>query len=210
METMSDPGQVYRVVSEAYKKNWDLVWLDQAPMNNSQALAVTQQVADQKNLRTISRMAEIAGELTLVAVPDFKERRDALPGLQEVYGSFAFEGIKYVEPANKYDTFLQEKADVVQAFGTDGQIGGFNLVLLQDDKGLWPPYHVAPVVRDKTLKDHPKITELLNGLSPLLTSEVMQGLNWKVDGPEKMQPADVARAFLAEQGLIKSEATSSR
>ena len=143
-------------------------------MNNSQALAVTQQLADAKNLRTISDLARMADQLTLVAVPDFQERRDALPGLLEIYGPFEFKSVKYVEPANKYQTFLDERADVVQAFGTDGQVGGFNLVVLDDDKGLWPPYHVAPVVREETLKAHPKIADLLNQLSPLLTSQVMR------------------------------------
>jgi osmoprotectant transport system substrate-binding protein len=203
MNTLSDPGEVYRVVADAYKDKWNLIWLDQAPMNNSQALAVSRQLADAKDLHTISHMTELAGQLTLVAVPDFQERRDALPGLKQIYGDFQFKDIQYVEPGNKYQVFLDRNADIVQAFGTDGQINGLNLVVLQDDKGLWPPYHVAPVVRNDTLKAQPKVTELLNGLSPLLTSDVMRNLNWQVDGPDHRQPADVARSFLQEHGLLK-------
>jgi glycine betaine/choline ABC-type transport system substrate-binding protein len=30
----------------------------------------------------------------------------------------------------------------------------------------------------------------------------MSALNWQVDGPEKMEPIDVARAFLEDQGLL--------
>ena len=30
----------------------------------------------------------------------------------------------------------------------------------------------------------------------------MSALNWQVDGPEKLEPTDVARAFLEEQGLL--------
>ena len=203
METMSDPDEVYRVVAQAYREKWNLIWLDQSPMNNAQALAVTRKFSDEHNLHTISQMVAMASQLTLVAVPDFRERSDALPGLQKVYGSFEFKDIKYVDPGLKYQVFRDEQADVVQAFGTDGQVGGFDLVVLDDDKGLWPPYHVAPVVRDDALKAHSKIKDLLNSLSPALTSEVMQGLNWKVDGPEKKEPADVARDFLQEQGLVK-------
>ena len=32
----------------------------------------------------------------------------------------------------------------------------------------------------------------------------MSALNWQVDGPEKLEPIDVARAFLEEQGLLGS------
>ena len=202
METMSDPDEVYRVVSQEYKDRWNLVWLDQSPMNNTQALAVKRQLSEEQNLTTISEMASMADQLVLAAVPDFEEREDGLVGLHRVYGDFTFKEIKVFEPGIKYQAFLDGEADVVLAFGTDGQIGGYDLVVLQDDKGLWPPYHVAPVVRQETLDAHPEIEGLLNDLSPLLTDEVMRDLNWQVDGPDSKEPADVARTFLEEHGLI--------
>ena len=45
--------------------------------------------------------------------------------------------------------------------------------------------------------------EALNKLAPLLTDEVMAGLNWQVDGPTKKEFAAVAKAFLQEKGLLK-------
>lgn len=202
METMSDPDEVYEVVSEAYAEQFDLVWLDQTPMNNSNALAVKRAFAEENNLTTISQLVAMASELKLAAVPDFPERPDGLIGLQEVYGDFEFEEIVILDPGLKYQALVNDETEVVLAFGTDGQIAGYDLVVLEDDKGLWPPYHVAPVIRQETLDAYPQIAGILNELAPLLTSEVMADLNWQVDGDEAMEPEDVAREFLVENGLL--------
>ena len=92
---------------------------------------------------------------------------------------------------------------MVVAFGTDGQINGLGLALLEDDKNYYPIYQIAPVIRQDTLAANPTIAETLNKLAPLLTNDIMSGLNWQVDGPEKKEIADVARAFLQQQGFIK-------
>jgi len=202
METMSDPDEVFDVVAEAYAEQFSLVWLDQTPMNNTQALAVKREFSEENDLTTISQMVEMAGELRLAAVPDFPERPDGLLGLQEVYGDFDFDEIIILDPGLKYQALLNDDAEVVVAFGTDGQIAGYDLVVLDDDQGLWPPYHVAPVIRQETLDAYPQIADLLNELAPLLTSEVMADLNWRVDGDDAMEPEDVAREFLTENGLL--------
>jgi osmoprotectant transport system substrate-binding protein len=202
METMSDPDEVYQVVKDAYAEQFNLVWLDQTPMNNTQALAVKRDFSEENNLTTISEMAAMASELKLAAVPDFPERPDGLVGLNEVYGDFEFEEIIILDPGLKYQALINDEAQVVVAFGTDGQIAGYDLVVLEDDKGLWPPYHVAPVIRQETLDAYPQIADILNELAPLLTSDVMADLNWKVDGDDAMEPEDVAHDFLVENGLL--------
>ncbi|CAN5791164.1 hypothetical protein BH20CHL1_BH20CHL1_05690 [soil metagenome] len=202
METMSDPDEVYRIVSEEYAEQFDLVWLEQAPMNNANALATSREFSEANNLTTISQMVEMAGEIRLAAVPDFEEREDGLAGLMQVYGDFELQEFLVFDPGIKYEAFLDGDVDVVQVFGTDGQIGGYDLVVLEDDQGLWPPYHVAPVVREDALDANPEIADILNEVQPLLTSEIMTDLNWMVEGPEGRDPADVARDFLIENGLI--------
>jgi osmoprotectant transport system substrate-binding protein len=202
METMTDADEVYETVKQAYQEQFNLVWLDQAPMNNSNALAVTREFSEEHDVTTISQLVEMADEVILAAVPDFPEREDGLVGLQRVYGPFEFQEIKILDPGLKYQAFLNGDANVVLAFGTDGQVAGYDLVILEDDKGLWPPYHVAPVVRQETLDMYPQIADELNALSELLTSDVMSDLNWRVDGPDAMEPEEVARDFLTENDLL--------
>jgi len=200
--TVSLDQQVYDTVSAEYLSQFQLVWLDQSSFNNTQALAMKRDEAEQRGIVTISDMVAQAGDLTLAAVPDFEQREDGLVGLTRVYGDFSFAEVQVFDPGIKYQSFLDGDAQVVLAFSTDGQIAGYDLVLLQDDLSLWPPYHVAPVIRQEVLDANPQIAELLNPLAQLLTNEVMAELNWLVDGPEKQEPADVARAYLQANGLL--------
>ncbi|MGH2615450.1 MAG: glycine betaine ABC transporter substrate-binding protein [Thermomicrobiales bacterium] len=193
--------EVYDIVSEEYQEQFDLVWLDQSAFNNTQALAVKRAFAEERGISTISELAEIAGELTIVAPSDFVERPDGAQGLQNVYG-LEFGDVLVVEPGIRYQALEEDQAQVVLAFGTDGQVAGLDLVLLEDDQNLWPPYHVAPVVRNETLTANPGIADALNPVAPLLTDEAMSALNWQVDGPDALEPAEVAQAFLEERGLL--------
>jgi osmoprotectant transport system substrate-binding protein len=200
-QAVSVDQRVYDIVSEEYLEQFDLVWLDESAFNNTQALAVKRAFAEERGIATISELAEIAGELTIVAPSDFVERPDGLQGLQDFY-DLEFGNVLSVAPGIRYQALDEDQAQVVLAFGTDGQVAGLDLVLLEDDKGLWPPYHVAPVVRNETLTANPGIADALNPVAPLLTDQVMSALNWQVDGPDKLEPIDVARAFLEEQGLL--------
>jgi osmoprotectant transport system substrate-binding protein len=195
--------QVYQIVADEYKNQFDLVWLDESAFNNTQALAVKRAFAEERGVSTISELASIAGDLTIVAPSDFVERPDGLQGLEDFYG-MNFGEVLSVAPGIRYQALEEDQAQVVLAFGTDGQVAGFDLVLLEDDKGLWPPYHVAPVVRNETLSTYAQIPDLLNPVAPLLTDEAMSALNWQVDGPDKLEPEEVARAFLEAQGLLGS------
>lgn len=201
LEPMSDSEAVYNAVKQGYEEQWDLVWLDPAPMNNTQAIAVTRATAEKYDMYTLSRMAEVAPQLVMAAVPEFTERPDGLLGLQEVYGGFRFRSVRLVDFGIKYRVLLQGQADVTVAFGTDGEIIGHDLVIMEDDKGLWPPYQVAPVVRAELLEQAPEVAAILNSLQPHLTDATMQRLNWEVDG-NKREYTRVAREFLRELGMI--------
>ncbi|MEL7598241.1 MAG: glycine betaine ABC transporter substrate-binding protein, partial [Clostridiaceae bacterium] len=74
--------------------------------------------------------------------------------------------------------------------------------VLEDDKHLWPPYHIVPVIRETVLKENSEIEQALNKVNALLTNEAMQELNWKVDG-DKKEYADVAKEFLINNKIIE-------
>jgi osmoprotectant transport system substrate-binding protein len=194
---------VYDRVKSEYEEQFGLTWLERSPANNTQALAVKREFSEENGITTISQLAEVAGDYVISAPADFPEREDGQLGLARVYGD-GFENIEVlpVAPGLKYQALLDDQAQVVLAFGTDGQISGYDLVLLEDDLGLWPPYNVAPVIHESVLEAYPEIEDLLNSVTSLLTDEALSGLNWRVDGDEKAEPADVAQAFLEENGLL--------
>jgi osmoprotectant transport system substrate-binding protein len=197
------PQAVYEYVRDQYQEQFDLVWLDRTPMSNSQALAVRREFAEEHGLSTISDLVALASEvdLTFSAPVDFEEREDGLLGLREVYGDFDA-SVNGVAPGIKYQALMDGDANVVLAFSTDAEIAFNDLVVLEDDQGLWPPYNVAPVVRQSALDGNPAIADLLNDLAPRITDEVMIELNGQVVGDEGMEPEIVAREFLIREGMI--------
>jgi osmoprotectant transport system substrate-binding protein len=194
---------VYQYVKDEYKKQFNLVWLDQTPMNDSQALAVTRKFSEENGVTTISQLVALASsvDITISAPSDFEERDDGLKGLKATYGDFKAT-VNGVAPGIKYQAFLDGDANVVLAFSTDAEIAINDLVVLEDDKGLWPPYHVAPVVRQEALDANADLAPALNALAPVLTTEKMTAMNARVVGDEKAEPATVAKDFLTEQKLI--------
>nr|MBP8001586.1 quaternary ammonium transporter [Chloroflexota bacterium] len=202
MDVMSDPAAVFEAVKEAYAEQFDLTWLDPAPMNNTQALAMTRGRAAELGITTFSDMVAHADELVLIGPPEFAEREDGIPGLKSVYGEFEFANFLTVDPGLRYQALLNGEADVVVAFGTDGELAAYDLVSLVDDKGLYPPYQIAPVIRQAVLDENPDVADVLNALASLLTDATMQRLNNEVSGNGR-EPADVAREFLVQEGLIE-------
>ncbi|MFQ4139311.1 glycine betaine ABC transporter substrate-binding protein [Nodosilinea sp. PGN35] len=197
----SDQQAVFDTVKQAYQEQFNLVWLDPSPMNNTQALAMTEERADALGIRTISDFAAQASNLTLIGPPEFEVREDGLPGLQAAYGNFSLREYKAVDAGLRYRGLVDGEADVAVAFGTDGEIDAFNLVVLEDDEALFPPYQIAPIVSQAALDANPAIAEALNQLSPLLNDGVMRQLNYEVSGNQR-EPADVAREFLVDAGLV--------
>jgi len=198
----SDPKTVYDTVAQQYKTQFNLVWLDPAPMNNTQALAIPRSLSEQSGIRTFSDLVAHAAELRMVGPAEFPEREDGLPGIKAKYGDFQLKAYLAVEKGLRYQALQNGDAEVIVAFGTDGEISAYDLVVLQDDKGLFPPYQIAPVLRQAILDANPEIRAVLNQLAPLLTDGTMQRLNFEVSG-NKREAADVAREFLQQQGLLK-------
>lgn len=201
---IADAQGIVDAIRKGYKEKFKLTWLDPAPFNNTQALAMTKGVAEKHGIKTYSDLAAKAGELRLGGPAEFAEREDGIKGLQKAYGGFQFKEFRQLGTGSlRYEALKNGQVDAVVAFGTDGQISGMGLVVVKDDKNFYPIYQVAPVVRDDLLAKNPKVAEILNKLAPLLTDEIMAGLNWQVDGPDKKEYAAVAKAFLQEKGLIK-------
>jgi osmoprotectant transport system substrate-binding protein len=198
--TMTDPKAVYDKVRAEYAAK-GLVVLNQAPMNNTYNMVVRPDTAAQYKLETVSDLARVAKELRLGAGPEFRDRADGLPGLKSVYG-IEFKEDLQMAIGLRYQALSNKQIDVVNGYATDGMISALKLKRLKDDKGLWPPYYVVPVVRKEVLDANPKIADVLNRVSALVDESAMAEMNYKVDG-EKMEPKDVAHAFLKAKGVVK-------
>ena len=128
-------------------------------------------------------------------------RPDGLPGLTAMYGTDFGKDIVTMDMGIVFQALKNNQAQVGMVFATDSRIKANNLTLLKDDKNFFPIYNAAPSVRTDILEAYPQIAEILNPISALLTDDVMISLNYKVD-IDGEEPADVAREWLSEQGLI--------
>ena len=199
-EPMTDPKAVYDKVKEAYAK-MGLVLLNQSNLNNGYSIVVRPETAQKYKLETLSDLAKVAKELKIGAGPEFRDRKDGLPGLKDKYGMVFGEDLQ-MAIGLRYQALKGDQVQVVNGYSTDGMISALKLKRLRDDKSLWPPYFVVPVIRREALEANPKIGEVLNRVSALLDETTMAQMNLQVDG-EKLEPKDVARDFLKAKGLVK-------
>jgi osmoprotectant transport system substrate-binding protein len=195
---------VYNTVKSAYEEQFDLTWLDQTAFNNTYCLTMTQEKAAELGVVTVSDLSTKAPDVVFGTTQEFTERDDGLPGLQATYGGFEFKEVLGLDPGLLYSGLDEGDIDVTTCFGTDGQIAAYNLVVLEDDKNFWPPYPVAPVIRQEVLDANPEIATALNKIAPLLDGATMSALNWEVAGNAR-EADEVAREFLVENGLISGE-----
>lgn len=194
-----DPA--YQIVAERYPEEFNVKWLEPWGFNNTFAIIVSREFAEESGVTKISDLADMAGDMTFAADHEFAVRPDGLEGLEETYG-FSFGDVQNVEIGLLYPTVADGDADVGVAASTDGRIPALDLVLLEDDMNFFPPYYAAPVVRMDLLEEAPEVEDLFNQLAGQISNEQMQSMNYDVDeGGE--EPADVARSFLVDQGLIE-------
>lgn len=191
---MTDPEEVYQTVKKEYEKQFDLVWLDYAQANDGQGLVIRTEAAETYGIRTISELQKYADKLRFASQGDFDQREDGIPALTQVYGAFHWKSSTVYDGGLKYTILENDEADVAPAYTTEGQLVQPEFTLLEDDKHVWPPYNLAPIVRKETLDLHPDMAEILNGISAGLDTQTVTRLNAEVD-VEKREYEEVAKEY---------------
>jgi osmoprotectant transport system substrate-binding protein len=191
----------YAKAKQGFAKK-DLTALLPTPFTSSNEVAVTKETADKYGLKKISDLSKVASKLTLYGSPECRQRLDCLLGLEKVYG-LKFKKFVPVDIALRHEVLSKGQADVSIVFTTDPQIKREGEVLLEDDKGMFPPYNSTLVIRNDVLqKAGPDLQKVVEQVNKGLTDEVMQELNARVD-LDKKTPDVVAGEYLKESGLTQ-------
>ena len=155
-------------------------------------------------LATISDLAAWSrahpGELRAALGYEFVEREDGLPGLRRAYG-LAPGSVQPMQQAIKYRAAADGDADVIDVYTTDGRLITYDLVVLDDDRGFFPPYQAAPLMRGETVRAHPEAAAALALLAGALDEEAMRRLNLRLQEGKEAE-AVVAADALRELGLV--------
>ena len=191
---------MFDTMQQEYESQLGLTWVGMYGFNNTYGLAVSRDAAERYNLRTYSDLAGAAGGLTLGAEPDFFDRQDGYPGLQQAYG-MDFGTTRDMDISLKYQALFEGQVDVIVVSTTDGQVADERLVVLEDDRHFYPSYLCGNVVRQDALEKHPELRGELLKLQGAITDADMARMNNEVE-TQGQEPKAVADAFLAERGLM--------
>jgi osmoprotectant transport system substrate-binding protein len=215
-EKAEDPAwknaeQAYALAKQLDYDANQIVWLTPSPANNTWAIAVRKDLAEENNLKSLSDFgAYVAGggEVKLAASSEFVNSAAALPAFQSTYGfTLQPEQLITLSGGDTAATIAAAAnqtngANAAMVYGTDGGIAPSGLVVLDDDKGVQPVYQPAPIVRESVLKEHPEIEALLQPVFEKLDLVTLQDLNGRVQVGGEPAKA-VAEDFLTSNGFLK-------
>lgn len=195
-----DPEEYYKVARDEILKQDDLAYLSPSEFQNTYALAVREDFAEENNLEKISDLKKLEKSLVAGFTLEFNDREDGNKGLKSLY-DLNFD-VKTMEPALRYTAISNKSIDVTDVYSTDSQIITNKLRVLEDDKKLFPPYQAAPLLRSETLEKYPELEKALGKLAGKITSKEMAEMNYEVDISGK-SANEVARDYLIKEGLIE-------
>jgi len=196
-----DPQAAYEEVKTGFEGK-GITAFPPTPFTSSNEVAVTKETADKYGLKNISDLSDVAGEMDLYGTPECRQRMDCLLGLEEIYG-LKFKKFTPVAGDQRHEVLQSGRADVSIVYTTDPQIKRNGEVLLEDDKGMFPPYNPTLLMKSETAEAAgPDLAKTIDLIQKPLTDDAMQELDARVD-LDKKEPAAVAKEYLQETGLVK-------
>lgn len=194
-DPLTDADQVYQEVKDQYEKKFQITWLDYAKANDGQGIFVSKKASDTYGIKTISDLQKNASHIRFASQGEFDQREDGIPALEKTYGPFQWKSSKVYDNGLKYEVVENDEANAAPAYTTEGMLSQTDkFVLLEDDKHVWPPYNLAPIVRDEVLEKYPDIAGVLNQVSATLDTATVTRLNAEVD-VDKKEYEDVASDY---------------
>ena len=160
---------------------------------NTYALGMRRAHADALGVTRISQLVHVAPSLEIGGDYEFFDRTE-WKALEATYG-LRFAEERPMDPSLMYQAVAEDEVDVISAFSTDGRIAAFDLVLLDDDRAVIPPYDAILLVSARLQRELPQAVEALRRFEGSLDATTMQRLNQRVDG-DGVSAATVARESL--------------
>ncbi len=201
-EKITDPLRAFLHVQARYRELYDLDWRMPLGLENTYALALRSDLAEELGVATISDLVPHAADLSAGFSIEFMNRADGWAGLRPHYG-LALGDVKSMEHGLAYEAVAGGSVDLVDAYSTDGKLLRYDLTVLEDDRAFFPPYHAAPVVRRALLREHPELGPVLDRLAFRISNRRMMELNHRVE-VEGAGFREVAAGFLRSEGLLGS------
>lgn len=143
-----------------------------------------------EELATRAPSLSIAGDYEFFGRPEWA-------ALKRGYG-LSFRSERQMQPVFMYQALMAGDVDVIAGYTSDGQIAQYDLVVLNDPKGVIPPYDALLLAAPKRAGD----AALRAALAPLTGSidvSLMRAANLRVDRQEGKETPEQAAHWLWKQ-----------
>lgn len=197
--TATASDQIYQQVSGALPPQLQL--LEQSAAEDKDAVVVTRAYATQNNLRSIEDLAPLCSTIAFGGPPEFQQRSYGVPGLQRIYNC-SFREFRALDAGGPL-TVAALRDGTVQAadlFTTDASIPENDFVVLEDPRSNFAAQNVVPLINRAKSSD-PRVTDTLNQISAAMDTTQLTQLNQRLAGPDRPDPAVVARDWLNSAGI---------
>lgn len=198
----TDTEKVYNDVVRLMREDHDVFVSKPLGFSNKYAFAMSPEASEKYGITKLSQLIDNASSIRFGGTTSFLNREDLLPKLINDYG-VEFKSVDPIEGNIRYQAIKSNQIDVTDAYTTDAMTVKVKLVMLEDDIGFFPPYEAINIARNDVFEKYPELVDLLAKLDGAITTEEMAQMNYEVD-VESKDPRQVARDFLAKEGLIKA------
>jgi osmoprotectant transport system permease protein len=188
-----DRSRVYEGVRRFLRERHGIHVVGSLGFENTYALGMRAAQAAALGIERISDLAPVAPQMEIGGDYEFFQRPE-WASIQSAYG-LAFRKERSMDSSLMYQAVAHGEVDVISAFSTDGRITAFDIALLEDDRGVIPPYAAIILVSPRVARDRPAVVEALEGLVGSIDADTMRRMNLAVDRGRR-SPAEVARDFL--------------
>lgn len=186
---------VLREVEQWLAREHGIVLVAALGFQNSYALGMRRDQARELAVTRIGDLARVAPQLSIGGDFEFFSRAE-WKALESHYG-LAFREQRTMDAALMYQAAAAGEVDVISAYSTDGRIAAYDLLLLEDEGGVIPPYDAILLAGPRLAREAPEVLEALRMLAGAIDEPRMQQLNFAVD-EEGRTPAAVAAELRRE------------
>ena len=163
--------------------------------NNTYAIGMQEQVAEDLNIRTISDL-RAHPDLKFGFSSEFMDRGDGWPSLRKRY-ALPQQEVKGMAHDLAYRGLESGSIQVIDLYATDAEIQYYRLRVLDDDRRHFPAYHALILYRAELEVRAPEVVTALERLEGRISDKAMAAMNARAK-IDRVPESDVAAVFLAD------------
>ena len=150
--------------------------------NDTYALAVKEEFAQQHGLHSIGDLIPIEADIRAAFSYEFMDRKDGYAGLVDNYRlAFNPQKVNRMEHSLSFQAIDQNAVDLIDVYSTDAKIKKLNLRSLKDDHNYFPVYQAVWVARKSFVEKHPREWQALLALEGTISEASMLDMNAQAD-----------------------------